>query len=134
MSGSIGLSTAPFTDAEKADIRRFCGYPPYGTGAIGFQGWRFFQAYGLLEFRMNNFAPAEFQVVRQFLAQIYILESAIPGAGANLGTKQAAVWERNPREVADRQALMDSWRRGLCNSCGVPAGPQLGDGSARIVI
>lgn len=29
MSGSINLSTDPFTDAEKADIRRFCGYPAY---------------------------------------------------------------------------------------------------------
>ena len=24
-----------FTDAEKTDIRRFCGYPAYGAASIG---------------------------------------------------------------------------------------------------
>ena len=42
-----------FTDAEKTDIRRHCGYPAYGAGAAGFQAWRFYQAYGLLEYRIN---------------------------------------------------------------------------------
>lgn len=36
------FATGPFTDAEKADVRRFCGYPTYGSGARGFQSWRFF--------------------------------------------------------------------------------------------
>ncbi len=48
-----------FTDAEKTDIRRFCGYPAYGAGAAGFQSWRFYQAYGMLEYRMNNLSAAE---------------------------------------------------------------------------
>jgi hypothetical protein len=30
-----------FTDAEKTDIRRYCGYPAYGAGAAGNMGWRF---------------------------------------------------------------------------------------------
>jgi len=55
----------PFTDEEKTDIRRFCGYPAYGAGAAGFQSWRFYQAYGTLEFRMNNLSSAELTVARR---------------------------------------------------------------------
>ena len=52
-----------FLDSEKTDIRRFCGYPAYGATQSGFQSWRFFQAYGLLEFRLNNLSVAEVAVV-----------------------------------------------------------------------
>ena len=114
MSGSVALSTAPFTDAERTDIRRFCGYPAYGLGASGFQGWRFFEAYGTLEYRLTNLAPAEYQVVRQYLTTLYGLESAVPGAGANLDTDRAAVWFHNKNEVADRATLFDSWSLRLC--------------------
>lgn len=123
MSGSLALSTAPFTDAEKTDIRRFCGYPAYGPGASGFQGWRFYQAFGLLEFRMNNAAPAELQVVRQYLAQLYPLESAVPTTSDNLDTDQAAVWHHNKNEARDRLRLFDGWRRRLCEFWGLPPGP-----------
>lgn len=134
MSGSIGLSSAPFTDAEKADIRRFAGYPPYGTGASGFQGWRFFQAFGLLEYRMNNYAAAEIQIVRQYLAQLYVLESAVLTAGTNMGTDQAAVWKRNVNEARDRSRLFDGWRRRLADFMGVPAGEALGSGGTAIIV
>ena len=127
MSGSISLSTASFTDAEKTDIRRFCGYPAYGAGASGFQSWRFFQAYGLMEYRLNNLAPAEIQVVRQYLSQLYPLETAITTAGDNMGTDRAAVWTRNRTEEADRSRLLDNWRRRLCSFLGLPPGPALGD-------
>ena len=65
-----------FTDAEKTDIRRFCGYPAYGPANSGFQNWRFFQAYGLLEFRMNNLSDAEGAVVRRYLGTLAVLEFA----------------------------------------------------------
>ncbi len=57
-----------FTDAQLTDIRRFCGYPAYGGSPSGFQSWRFFQAYGLLEYRLQNLSPAEQQVVLNQLA------------------------------------------------------------------
>jgi hypothetical protein len=134
MSGSIGLSTAALTDAEKADVRRFCGYPSYGPGNSGFQGWRFFQAYGLLEYRLTNARPEEFQVIRQYLAQLYPLESAVWGAGANLDTDRAAVWTHNKGEVRDRTALFNQARRALIGFLGLPAGPALGDaGMARVI-
>jgi len=134
MSGSAVFSSAPFSDAEKTDIRRFCGYPAYGSGASGFQGWRFFQAYGLLEYRMNNLAPAEYQVVRKYLAQLYALEAAIPAAAANLDTAEASVWIHNPVEVEQRTALFDDWRRRLCGFLGLPPGPDLGEPEFKFIV
>lgn len=123
-----------FLPNELTDIRRFCGYPVYGVGASGFQGWRFFQAYGLLEYRMQNLAPQEETVVRTYLAQLYALESDLPGAAATLDTAQAAVWTRNPRELRDRTRLFDDWRRRLCGFMGVPPGPALSDGGIELVV
>ena len=123
-----------FLDSEKTDIRRFCGYPAYGAGPVGFQSWRFFQAYGLLEYRLNNLSPAEETVVRNYLATLYPLESAIPQAAGNLDTEQAAVWTHNAEEVRDRQALFDDWRRRLCGFLGVPPGPALANGGVALVV
>ena len=130
MSGSAAgvggaASTAPFTDAEKTDTRRFCGYPAYGAGASGFQGWRFFQAYGLMEYRLNNLSDAEMSVARNYLATLRTLESGVTDAATRLDTEQAAVWTRNPDEVADRERLFDNWRRRLCGFLGLPPGPAL---------
>lgn len=123
-----------FTDAQKTDVRRFCGYPAYGAGDAGFQGWRFFQAYGLLEYRLNNLSDAETAVVGTYLTTLQGLESAVTGASANLDTDQASVWRHNRNEVADRAALFDGWRRRLCGFLGVPPGPDLGDGSLTLIV
>ncbi|WP_159013587.1 hypothetical protein [Acidisoma sp. S159] len=123
-----------FTDAQRTDIRRFCGYPAYGAGASGFQGWRFFQAYGLLEYRLSNLAPAEESVVLQYLATLTGLEQAVPGAGQNLDTDQAAVWTHNRSEVADRTSLFDLWRRRLAAFLGVPPGPAFADPGIVLVV
>ncbi len=123
-----------FLPNQLVDIRRFCGYPVYGVGAAGFQGWRFFQAYGLLEYRMQNLAPEEETVVLGYLTQLYALETAVVGASDRLDTEQAAVWTRNPQEVRERTRLLDDWRRRLCAFMGVPAGPGLGDGNIELVV
>jgi hypothetical protein len=123
-----------FTDPEKTDIRRFCGYPAYGAAASGFDNWRFFQAYGLLEFRMNNLSDAEEVVVRRYLGMLTVLEFAVPRAGDNLDTDQAAVWTRNRDEVRDRTRLFDDWRRRLCGFFGVPSGPTLTDSGMTVVV
>jgi len=124
-----------FSDSEKVAVRRHCGYPAYGAGSSGFQGWRFFQAYGLLEYRLNNMSAEEESVVRAtYLANLTTLETAIVGASANLDTAKAAVWEWNSNEVRDRTALFDQWRRKLCGFLGVPPGPELGDGGMRITV
>jgi hypothetical protein len=54
-----------FSEAERTDIRRYCGYPAYGAGNAGFQGWRFFQVYGLMEWRLSHLTGSEEAVVRQ---------------------------------------------------------------------
>jgi hypothetical protein len=123
-----------FSDAEKADIRRFCGYPAYGAGAAGFQGWRFFQAYGLMEYRLNNLSDAEAAIVLRYLGALRSLECAIPTAAGNLDTDQAAVWTRNKSEILDRTRLLDDWRRRLCGFLGVPPGPDLQGPNATLVV
>lgn len=126
-----------FTDAQLVDIRRFCGYPAFGgPGSTGFQNWRFFEKYGLLEFRLANLSTNEQSVVvTTYLANLYTLETAIPAASANLDTDQAAVWTHNKNEVRDRVALLRHWRCELCRFLGVPEGPGLAGGNAmRMVV
>jgi hypothetical protein len=123
-----------FLDSEKTDIRRFCGYPAYGGDVAGNMGWRFYQAYGAMEYRLSNLAPAEEAVVRNYLTTLLVLEAAIPGAGANLDTDQAAVWTRNREEPRDRARLLDDWRRRLCGFLGLPPGPDLGNAGLSLVV
>jgi len=125
MSGSASLSNDVFSEAERVDIRRFCGYPAYGAGDSGFQSWRFFQSYGTLEFRLSNMAPSERQVVRQYLVNLYDLEQALPAASDSLDTQQASVWTRNKSELVERARLLHMWARRLTGFLGVPIGPAL---------
>ncbi len=115
----------PFMDSEKIDVRRHCGYPAYGGTASGFSSWRFYQVYGLLEYRINNLADGEVSVVRGYLGTLAGLEAAIPRASDNLDTDQAAVWSRNQNEFRDREQLYDGWRTRLCAFLGIPPGPGL---------
>ena len=123
-----------FTESEKTDIRRFCGYPVYGAAPSGFETWRFFQAYGLLEFRISNLSDAESSVVRRYLGTLIVLEHAVPRAGDNLDTDQAAVWTRNRDELRDRTKLFDDWRRRLCGFLGIPPGPTMADAGISLVV
>lgn len=126
-----------FTDQQKTDIRRFCGYPVFGQSPDQFVGYRFFQAYGNLEYKMNNLQPGEESVVEAvYLTQLYTLEAAIPAAGINLDTDQAAVWTHNRQEVHDRAALFDLWRDRLCRFLGVPRGEglMLDDGTRAVIV
>ncbi len=130
-----GTASNPLADAERVDARRYCGYPVYGPGASGFVGYRFFHAYGMLEYRLTNLTASELAVLRTYLTQLYPLETGILGAAANLDTAQAAVWTRNASEVRDRERLYDGWRKRLCSFLGVPPGPEFGgDSGGRIVI
>ncbi len=85
----------PLTDAEKVDVRRFCGYPAYGAAPTGLQSWRYFQVYGLLEFRVAHLSDSEISIVRRYLATLTTLEIAVPATSENLDTDQASMWTRN---------------------------------------
>jgi len=122
-----------FTDQQKTDIRRFCGYPAYGAAPDG-MGWRFFTAYGALEYRLNNLSAAEIQVVLNYLITLLQLEQVVPMASDNLDSDGAASWTHNRNEVADRLRLLDSWRRRLCSFLGVPPGEGLGNGGLSWVV
>lgn len=118
-----------FTDAEKTAIRRYCGYPVFGSVPVQAFGYRFFTWYGTLEFRMNNLQSVEEDVVRNtYLANLTTLETDIVGSRANLDTDQAAVWYHNKNEVRDRAALFDNWRQRLCDFFGIPQGPNFNSG------
>lgn len=133
MSGSV-TPTGPLTDAERVAARRFLGYAAAGSLASNQTGYRFFQSYGSMEYRLTNAAEEEWTVIRTYLTQLTALELAIFSSGENLDTDQAAVWHRNKSEVRDRERLFDNWRRRLCGFLGLPPGPELGDGGTRIVV
>ena len=124
-----------FTDAQKVDIRRFCGYAAFGGQPVQAFGHRFYQHYGTLEFRMNNLLPEEEAVIAEtYLANLADLETAIPATSENLDTDVAAVWTHNRHEQRDRERLFDSWRRRLCGFLGIPPGPELGSAGVKLVV
>ena len=119
-------SSTALSNAERVDVRRFCGYSVMGPNNASFASYRFFQAYGMMEYRLTNLAAEEFQQLRQYLGQLYQLEQAILNASSGLDTAKAAVYTRNPYEMAERYKLFRKWRCALCDFLGVPPGPALG--------
>jgi hypothetical protein len=113
-------------DSQKTDVRRFCGYSAYGSSPAGNIGWRFYAAYGLLEYRLNNLSEAESSVILGYLTSLRTLENAIPAASENLDSESAASWKHNKNEISDRLRLFDEWRRRLCGFLGVAPGDGLG--------
>ncbi len=92
--------------------------------------------YLALEYRLQHVSASEGAVVvNTYLANLYALESAIPGTSANLDTESAGPWTHNANEQRDRERLFGSWRRRLCAFLGVPPGPQFEDsGSVTLVV
>jgi hypothetical protein len=85
-------------DAEKTDVRRFCGYPAYGAGVAGNMGWRFYQAYGAMEYRLNNLSPSEESVLRAHLSNLRAFETSIrrrPPSGPAIHPKCATASASN---------------------------------------
>jgi hypothetical protein len=124
-----------FTDAQLVDIRRFCGYPVYGSGAVVFPAPWTMKQYMALEYKLQNINTDEANVViNTYLANLNTLETAIPATGANLDTDAAAVWIHNKNEQRDRERLFDGWRMRLCQFLGVPPGPNLGAVTGALVV
>lgn len=128
-----------FTNQERVDVRRFCGYGAFGGIASPAFGYRYFQAYGSLEYKLSNLAVEEEATLRSVyltsVNSLYVLESAIYGTTANLDTAQAAVWVHNKDELKDRKKLFNQMRADLCDFLGIPAGPALHNaGSISLVV
>jgi len=116
-----------FAEQDLIDIRRYCGFPAKGGVPVEAFGYRFFQWYGTLEFRMENLSADEVTTVQNtYLTNLRTLETALMDTSANLDTAKAAVWTHNPNENRDRKALYNDWRRRLCEFFGVPPGPYFG--------
>lgn len=124
-----------FTDAEKVDIRRHCGYPMFGDQPTQNFGYRFMQHYQTLEFRLQHFSAEEETAFRKLLTDCGTLETAVIGSTANLDTAKAAVWTHNKNEVRDRQGLYDYSRKKLCDFIGIPPGPAFTtDQGVRVIV
>ena len=117
MSGSTTtVATAPLTAAEVTDIRRWCGYPPLAR-TVGPD---------ILGQACSTLTDTEIAVVRSVYAtQLPILEMAIPGASGTLNTDKAGPFQRNAREVQEREGLFRQWRLRLCWMLGIGSGPYL---------
>lgn len=123
------------TDAQMTDARRYLGYPLSGTTQpVTADQDTAYMAFGMVTMslyaRLTTLSATEETVVVSYLATLADLEAAIPAAGANLDTAQAAVWTRNKSEVADRIGLFNEWRRQLAAFLGCPPGPALQGGGA----
>ena len=128
-STSSTFSSDLLTDSEKVDVRRFCGYQLFGNNPY-MMGYRFFEHYGFLEYRLINASPSEFQIIRKYLSIIYNLEDAVFTASTNLDTNKAAGgWERNTNEAKDREKLFMNAKIKLCEFIGVPYGSYDNPGS-----
>jgi hypothetical protein len=122
-----------WSDTDRVDLRRYTGYPPYGTGVVIFPEPWVFRYYLAMEARLSNLTPTEAAGVQTYLTNLRTLEAAIPAAGANLDTDQAAVWVHNKNEVKDRMDLYRTWRSELCAVLGIPPGPYLKTGIKLVV-
>ncbi len=127
------------TAQQQVDVRRYAGYPALADTvaddsrdfAYGFVSPGVWQT---LNHRLNNLKPEEESVlVNVYLTNLATLEAAIPSAGANLDTDQAAIWKHNKNEVGDRINLFAKWRREMCAFIGIAPGPGLGNGGMRIM-
>ena len=118
------------SDAEKVQIRKYCGYPMFGGIPVQNFGWRYFTHYGTLEFFMINLSSLEETEIRSnFLVKLPQLETDAFSVRDNLDTKQAAVWYWNTNEIKDRQKLYNYWRSLLCQFVGIPPGPMFDSGA-----
>jgi hypothetical protein len=124
-----------FTNAQRVAIRRYCGYPLFGSTITPAFGYRYFQSYGDLEYRMTNLTSDEEAVVTTvYLANLPQLETDIFAVRENMDTKQAAVWIWNGKEFPNRRQLYNYVRLELCAFFGVPPGPGLNTGGVGFAV
>jgi hypothetical protein len=122
------------TSQQIADVRRYAGYPAQGDQLFDDSrdvayGWISPGVWQTLYHRLNSLSTAEEGILANtYLTNLYSLESALAGSGADLDTASAGPWTRNPGEIAERAALFDNWRRRMCWFIGIAPGPSLGPG------
>lgn len=125
------------TDAQKDDVRRHAGFPVYGNGVSASPpsfGYRYYEQYLILEYRMNNLSSnQESLLINTYIANCNTLEIAIPTASDNLDTDQAAVWYHNKYEVRDRFNLYKLWCNRLIEFLGLDSPSKMMNGIRMVV-
>jgi len=108
------------SDSDKVDLRRYMGFPAFGNTLTPDAGYRYYQRYLIVEYRMNNLQPEEEnRLTTIFLPNLRQLEQDIYGVRNNTDTAQAAVWHRNPLELSERVQNYNWWRTQLAQFFGV---------------
>ncbi|MDE2302443.1 MAG: hypothetical protein KGK11_07760 [Sphingomonadales bacterium] len=122
------------------DARRYAGYAAAGTTMpIDANTDVVFVQYGSVTMslwtRLSTLSASEEAVLTGiYLANLNMLEAAVPLAGDNLDTTSAAVWTHNPQEVRDRLALFNQWALRMCAFLGLAPGPGLQTGPAAALV
>lgn len=136
------------TENQKIDIRRHLGYGPFGnTGTAGsFAGYRFFQHYGLLEFRLQNLQtkeeqvlvgngddnnpispnfvdPASDKVYQGYLNICNFLEGQVGTVTDNLDIDQAGSYKARKDEMPARINLYRWWCKQMADFLALPLNP-----------
>ncbi len=124
----------PLSEAERVDVRRFLGHAVRGWGPTMDPFGRWFSQDPTLEWRLSNLSVDELPVLRAKLADLARLDAAIVAAGDGLDTASAAVWTRNPAEMAERHALYQSRRADFAAFLGVPLAGGARVGGIRLVV
>lgn len=113
------------TSLQKADARRFAGYPHIGDTPLDdtrdfAYSWVSPGVIQTLEHRLNNMSSDEESIlINKYLTVLNDLEDAVVSATDNLDTDQAAVWVHNKNEVADRASLFKRKRMDMCQFLGI---------------
>ena len=126
------------TDAQKADVRRFGGYPAVAdTLASDTRDTAYvhtFAVWTTLFHRLNNLSVAEEAIlVDVYLTNLTVLESDVLTVRDTIDTTAAGTWQSNPLEMSQRIRLFNKWRRDMCAFLGLEPGPSLGTSGMNIV-
>lgn len=123
------------TDAQKVDVRRWMGYPTLNGNEPDYV-FSNVSAYGQVSLgnKLDNLSAAEEDaLINLYLTPLASLEAALLATSDSMDTQAAGPFIANPREVAERTALYNKWRRDMCGYLGFKPGPMLGDGGMTVV-
>jgi hypothetical protein len=125
------------TDAQKVDVRRWAGYATQNAGEndLVFTAPSANSLYSVsLTTKLDGLtANEEEALTTRYLTPLASLEAALLASADNMDTQAAGPWIANPREVQERTAMYNRWRRDLCGFLGIPPGPALGSGGIAVV-
>jgi hypothetical protein len=122
MPGSGGDQTWPLTAAERTDVRRFVGYGV--TGAYDYLEADTQTTSTALDAVLDTLTGDQAAVIRtRYLARLVVLEDDLFAAREDLDTNKAAVWERNPAELLEKEQLFTQMRYRLSQFVGILPGP-----------